>query len=64
MTGLDLSAFDQIRLYTGANSTFAVDEVRLATSFETAIPEPATYACALGAASIALVFARRRRRHA
>ena len=62
MTDLDLSGFDRVRLYTGNNATFNVDEIRLATSFETAIPEPSTYALLFGAGALGAIGYRRRTR--
>lgn len=54
-------AFDRLGLYAAANSTFAFDTIRLADSYQTAVPEPSTCAALLGAGVLGVAALRRRR---
>jgi hypothetical protein len=62
LANLDLGSFNGVRLYAGSNAIFNVDEIRLATTFDTVVPEPSTYALLLGAGVLGAAAWRRRRR--
>lgn len=64
MSGNYATDISRIRIFAGANTTFYVDELRLATTFEGAIPEPSTYALLFGAATLGFVGYRRFRKRA
>lgn len=61
LSGLDLGSFDGVRFYAGSGVIFNLDEFRLATTFDTVVPEPSTYAFLLGVGALGVVAWRRRR---